>query len=137
MRSIIIFAALSGVILPLIPKTDLLYGYVNLFQAWLMIVLIAGISLLSYMLIKLLGASKGLFLSGFLGGLISSTAVTLSFAALSKSSPRHKWSFVTGICSCVFRSVTCKQYSWMESVSITDCIEYCWDFDCCVDGVDS
>ena len=97
MRSIIIFAALSGVILPLIPKTDLLYGYVNLFQAWLMIVLIAGISLLSYMLIKLLGASKGLFLSGFLGGLISSTAVTLSFAALSKSSPRHKWSFVTGI----------------------------------------
>lgn len=97
MRSIIIFAALSGVILPLIPKTDLLHGYVNLFQAWLMIVLIAGISLLSYMLIKLLGASKGLFLSGFLGGLISSTAVTLSFAALSKSSPRHKWSFVTGI----------------------------------------
>ncbi len=97
MRSIIIFGLLSGVILPLIPKTDLFYGYINLFQAWLMIVLIAGISLLSYMLIKLLGASKGLFLSGFLGGLISSTAVTLSFAALSKSSPRHKWSFVTGI----------------------------------------
>ena len=97
MRSIIIFALLSGVILPLVPNQDLLFGYVNLFQAWLMIVLIAGISLLSYMLIKLLGASKGLFLSGFLGGLISSTAVTLSFAALSKSSPRHKWSFVTGI----------------------------------------
>jgi len=97
MRSIIIFGLLSGVILPLIPTTDLFYGYINLFQAWLMIVLIAGISLLSYMLIKLLGASKGLFLSGFLGGLISSTAVTLSFAALSKSSPRHKWSFVTGI----------------------------------------
>jgi len=97
MRSIIIFGLLSGVVLPLVPKTDVFLGYINLYQAWLMIVLIAGISLLSYMLIKLLGASKGLFLSGFLGGLISSTAVTLSFAALSKSSPRHKWSFVTGI----------------------------------------
>jgi uncharacterized membrane protein (DUF4010 family) len=49
-----------------------------------MVVLISGISFLGYLLIKIIGPSRGIGLTGLLGGLASSTAVTLSFSERSK-----------------------------------------------------
>jgi uncharacterized membrane protein (DUF4010 family) len=48
------------------------------------VVLISGISFLGYVLIKLVGSRQGIGLTGFLGGLVSSTAVTLSFSQRSQ-----------------------------------------------------
>ncbi len=57
----------------------------NPYHIWLMVVFITGISLVGYILIKIVGAERGLGLTGFLGGLVSSTAVTSSLTHESKS----------------------------------------------------
>jgi uncharacterized membrane protein (DUF4010 family) len=76
------------VILPVLPnRTYGPYDVLNPFQIWLMVVLIVGISLFAYVAYKLLGARVGTLLGGVLGGLISSTATTVSYARRSRSSP--------------------------------------------------
>jgi uncharacterized membrane protein (DUF4010 family) len=49
-----------------------------------MVVLISGISFLGYVLVKVVGSQRGVGLTGLLGGLVSSTAVTLSFSQRSQ-----------------------------------------------------
>jgi uncharacterized membrane protein (DUF4010 family) len=56
----------------------------NPHNIWLMVIFIAGINLLGYFLVKFIGSKKGYGLLGFVGGLVSSTAVTLSMAEESK-----------------------------------------------------
>lgn len=80
-KSIMQFAAIGLVVLPVLPnRTYGPYGVLNPFEIWLMVVLIVGISLAGYVLYKLLGARAGTLLGGGLGGLISSTATTASYA---------------------------------------------------------
>jgi len=79
------FMIIAFVILPLLPNKGFgSYEVFNPYIIWLMVVLISGISFASYIAIKLFGAKKGIGIMGFLGGLISSTALTLSFAGQSK-----------------------------------------------------
>ena len=81
MKAIMQFVLLSLVILPVLPHQDFgPYGVWNPFQIWLMVVLIVGISLTGYIAYKCLGAGRGTLLAGVLGGLISSTATTVSYA---------------------------------------------------------
>lgn len=69
------------VILPVLPNREMGYlGVLNPFSIWLMVVLIVGISLAAYLAGKFMGGNKGAALAGILGGLISSTATTASFA---------------------------------------------------------
>jgi uncharacterized membrane protein (DUF4010 family) len=67
------------------------------FNIWLMVVFISGISFLGYVLIKLLGADHGIRITGFLGGLVSSTAVTLSFSQRSLKLPKLAKPFALAI----------------------------------------
>jgi uncharacterized membrane protein (DUF4010 family) len=60
------------------------FDFFNPFFTWLMVVFISGISFASYIGIKLFGAKYGITLTGFFAGLISSTALTLSFSEQSK-----------------------------------------------------
>ncbi len=81
------FAFISIIVLPLLPREG--YGSPPLdvivpFNVWLMVVFISGISFLGYALIKIVGVRKGVGLTGILGGLASSTAVTMSFAQQSR-----------------------------------------------------
>ncbi|HBS28643.1 MAG TPA: MgtC/SapB family protein [Phycisphaerales bacterium] len=89
-RAIFQFALLSLVILPVLP--DRAFGpepidVLNPRQIWLMVVLVVGISLGGYAAYKALGARAGAALSGLLGGLISSTATTVSYARRSAEAP--------------------------------------------------
>jgi uncharacterized membrane protein (DUF4010 family) len=52
-----------------------------------MVVFISGISFLGYVLIKVVGSRRGIGLTGLLGGLVSSTAVTLSLSERSQDHP--------------------------------------------------
>lgn len=73
------------VILPLVPDRDFgPWQVINPFHIWLMVVLIVSISLAGYVALRLFGARGGAFVSGVLGGLISSTATTLSYARQSR-----------------------------------------------------
>ena len=83
------FAAVSALVLPVLPNET--YGpppfdVVSPFKVWLMVVFISGISFLGYVLTKVVGAKRGVGLTGLVGGLASSTATTLSFAERSKAS---------------------------------------------------
>ena len=59
---------------------------VNPYTVWLMVVLVSAIGFSGYIAIKILGSRKGIGLSGFLGGLVSSTATTVTFSKQSRES---------------------------------------------------
>lgn len=78
------------VVLPILPDRAFgPYGVVNPFDIWLMVVLIVGISMGGYVAFKLLGARMGAVAAGALGGLISSTATTVSYARRSDATPER------------------------------------------------
>ena len=94
------FAVISVIILPLLPNQN--FGpppldVINPYKIWLMVVLIAGLNFLGYLLVKVLGSEHGLVLTGILGGLVSSTAVTLSFSQRSRQEPSLSSAFVLAI----------------------------------------
>jgi uncharacterized membrane protein (DUF4010 family) len=87
MRVIMQFALISLVILPVLPdRTYGPYQVINPRNIWLMVVLIVGIGLSGYIAYKFFGEKTGLLLSGLLGGMVSSTATTVSFSRQSKLS---------------------------------------------------
>jgi uncharacterized membrane protein (DUF4010 family) len=69
----------------------------NPYEIWLMVVLISGISFLGYVLINLVGPRQGISLTGLLGGIVSSTPVTLSFAQRSQEEDELGKSFALAI----------------------------------------
>lgn len=94
------FAAITAIILPVLPNESILpapFDVLNPFQVWLMVVFISGISFLGYVLIKLTGSQNGIGATGVLGGLVSSTAVTLSFARRSMKESKVVLGLAVGI----------------------------------------
>ena len=80
---------LALVVLPVLPNRSYdPWQVVNPFEIWLMVVLIVAISLAGYVAFRFLGPRRGVLVSGLLGGLISSTATTLSSARRSRDEPR-------------------------------------------------
>lgn len=80
------FSVLTFIILPILP--DQSYGPYDAFnphQAWLMVVLISGISLAGYAALHVVGTRYGAPILGFLGGLVSSTATTMIYAKHGKA----------------------------------------------------
>ncbi len=79
--SVLQFAVLSLIILPLLPNRDYgPYGALNPYQIWWMVVLISGVGLVGYAALRMAGQRRGTAVLGLLGGLVSSTAVTLAFS---------------------------------------------------------
>lgn len=79
---------ISVVLLPLLPN----HGYgpwktLNPYWIWWMVVLISGLSFLGYIAIQFIGQRTGTLVTAVTGALVSSTAVTISLARLSK---QHK-----------------------------------------------
>lgn len=75
------FSVLTFIVLPILPNQNYgPYGALNPHHAWLMVVLISGISLTGYAALRIVGTRYGAPLLGFLGGLVSSTATTMIYA---------------------------------------------------------
>jgi len=95
------FAVITAIILPLLPNEA--YGpfeslrVLNPFKIWLMVVLISGLNFASYILVKVVGQRHGLGITGILGGLVSSTAVTLGFSQRSRVEPSLAAALTLGI----------------------------------------
>ena len=91
------------VIYPFLPDQPLdPFNTLNPRQIWLMVVLVSLIGYVGYILIRILGTEKGLSLTGVLGGLVSSTAVTTAMASEVRSQKEMLSSavFATTIASC-------------------------------------
>lgn len=74
---------ISVVVLPALPNGG--YGpwhALNPYQIWWLVILIAVLSFAGYIAMKAAGTRRGLLLTGALGGMVSSTAVTLNFSRL-------------------------------------------------------
>jgi uncharacterized membrane protein (DUF4010 family) len=79
LRVIMQFVLVSLVILPVLPRRTFgPYDVLNPFEIWLMVVLIVGLGLAGFVAYRLFGAKSGSVLGGILGGLVSSTATTIS-----------------------------------------------------------
>ena len=94
------FAIVTLIILPLVPNET--FGpppldVLNPHQVWLMVVLISAVNFLSYILVKVVGPEHGFGLTGLLGGLVSSTAVSLGFAQRSRAQPERSPALALGI----------------------------------------
>jgi uncharacterized membrane protein (DUF4010 family) len=88
LKAIMQFAFVSLVILPVLPnQTYGPYEVLNPRQIWWMVVLIVGINLGGYIIYKFFGQEAGIVSGGILGGLISSTATTASYARRTKAAP--------------------------------------------------
>lgn len=85
--SVLQFAVLALIILPLLPNRNYgPYGAINPHQIWWMVVLIAGVGLAGYAALRVVGQERGAVMLGLLGGLVSSTATTLSFSRHARAS---------------------------------------------------
>jgi len=79
------FLIVAVIALPLLPDRDMgPLDAINPFAVGLMIVLISGLSFVGYVAMRLVGKKRGLLLGASVGGLVSSTAVTLSVAGRTK-----------------------------------------------------
>lgn len=80
------FLAISGIILPMLPKSNLIPG-INLtpYAIWLATVVVSGISYLSYLLRRYVFHRSGILVSGIIGGLYSSTATISVLARKSRT----------------------------------------------------
>ena len=82
------FAVISLVVLPILPNQNYgPYDAFNPFKIWFLVVLISGISFFGYVLNRVIGTKWGIALTGLIGGLASSTAVTLANARRAREQP--------------------------------------------------
>jgi uncharacterized membrane protein (DUF4010 family) len=79
-RSAVLLGLLGFVIYPVIPNRFVdPWQLMNPRTAWVMVIVIAGIGFVNYVLLKLYG-TRGIYVSGFLGGLVNSTAAAAELA---------------------------------------------------------
>jgi uncharacterized membrane protein (DUF4010 family) len=90
-RAIMQFTVVSLIILPVLPsRTFGPYDVIDPRQVWWMVVLIVGLNLVGYAAYRLLGERVGTILAGVLGGIVSSTATTVGYARLTRSTPARE-----------------------------------------------
>lgn len=85
MRAALHFAVLALVILPLIPNRS--FGPYDAFQPrllWIVVLVFSALNFIGYIARRAVGDTRGLAITGLLGGLVSSTAVTLAFSRKSR-----------------------------------------------------
>lgn len=88
MRAALLFAVLALVVLPLLP--DGRYGpyeSIRPRELWIVVLLFSGLNFAGYVARQVVGTERGYGVTGLLGGLVSSTAVTLHFSRKSKVEP--------------------------------------------------
>lgn len=85
--SILQFLVITFIVLPILPDRSFgPYGVLNPREIWLMVVLISGVGVASYMALRVAGERHGMLITGLLGGLVSSTATTALYARRSNES---------------------------------------------------
>lgn len=88
LRSGLLLGAMSFILLPLLPNHTVdPWNTINPFELWLLTVLIAAMSFAGYVAIKAVGDQAGIIVTGVAGGLVSSTAVTVTLAEMAREHP--------------------------------------------------
>ena len=92
------FAAMALVILPILPQgTFGPWGGIRPRGLWMIVVIFSGINFLGYLARRVVGAARGYGVTGLIGGVISSTAVTLNFSRASRVDAQIGSSLAIGV----------------------------------------
>jgi uncharacterized membrane protein (DUF4010 family) len=92
------FLIMAGLVLPLLPNQNIAgFVAVTWSQLWLAVVVVSGISYLSYLAQTYFFPDRGALLTGVLGGLYSSTAVTVVLGRRARDLPADDRTLSTAI----------------------------------------
>ena len=96
------FILVTVIILPVLPNHEFTQFHINPFKIWQIVIIVSTLGFVGYLLEKKFGSKLGLWMSGIFGGIVSSTAVTLSMGQYGKekSIPQQQ---------CTASSIACKQ----------------------------
>lgn len=87
LRSALLLLAMTIVVLPMLPNRTIdALDSLNPREVWLLMILTAAVSYGGYVAVKLAGPSLGVLVGGLVGSIVSSTAVTITFARRSEES---------------------------------------------------
>ena len=87
--AVIKFLLVTLIIMPVLPNQEYTEFRLNPRHIWQIVVLVATIGFGGYLLTKKFGSKVGLWLSGLLGGIVSSTAVTIAVGRIAQQNPRQ------------------------------------------------
>jgi uncharacterized membrane protein (DUF4010 family) len=83
------FLLVTFIIYPVLPDESFTTFHLNPASIWRMVVLVSAIGFVGYFLIKKFGSSVGLWLSGLMGGIVSSTAVSIATGRMAQRQPER------------------------------------------------
>ncbi|HCA81236.1 MAG TPA: hypothetical protein DEP53_16005 [Bacteroidetes bacterium] len=83
------FILVTVIILPVLPDKEFTEFRLNPTRIWQVVILVSTIGFVGYFLYKRFGNKVGLWLSGILGGIVSSTATTIAVGRIAQKSPNH------------------------------------------------
>ena len=96
--SVLVLLAMSFLLLPILPNRPVdPWQVLNPSEIWLLAILIASVSFVGYIAVRVLGDRKGIAVAAIAGSLASSTATTLSFARLAREHPQGTRLLASGI----------------------------------------
>jgi uncharacterized membrane protein (DUF4010 family) len=85
------FLLVTLIILPVLPNQEYTQFKLNPARIWEIVILVSSIGFVGYYLSKKLGNRAGLWLSGLLGGIVSSTAVCVAVGRTAQRAPEQSW----------------------------------------------
>jgi uncharacterized membrane protein (DUF4010 family) len=92
------FAVLAIVVLPLLPEGPFgPYSSIRPRELWTIVLLFSGLNFLGYLARRAAGPERGYGVAGLLGGLVSSTAVAMTFARKSREESEYAPSLALGV----------------------------------------
>jgi uncharacterized membrane protein (DUF4010 family) len=83
------FLLTTVIILPVLPNQEYTQFKLNPTRIWQIVILVSTIGFVGYFLTKKFGSKIGLWLSGILGGIVSSTAVSFATGRIAQRHPEH------------------------------------------------
>jgi uncharacterized membrane protein (DUF4010 family) len=81
------FLLVTVIILPVLPDQEYTIFNLNPATVWKIVILVSTLGFVGYVFSKKLGERVGLWLSGLLGGIVSSTAVTIAAGRIAQKDP--------------------------------------------------
>jgi len=124
----ILLLAMTFLLLPILPDEMIgPYKLFNPYKTWLMAIIIASISFVGYLAIKILGNKRGVLLTGLFGGLVSSTAVSISLSQMYTTQKEYLNNFTAGIamaCTLMYIRVLFEAFVINQKLALTLLLPY-------------
>jgi uncharacterized membrane protein (DUF4010 family) len=87
--AVVKFILVTVIVLPVLPNQEYTEFLLNPTRIWKIVILVSSIGFVGYFLSKRFGSKVGLWLSGILGGIVSSTATTVAVGRIAQKHPEH------------------------------------------------